>query len=599
VQLTRSFREVSNEVRAALEGARDDLGRQRAFEKFQKESVAACEKDRPDVRCELKSFYVGLRYFMIEQLELRDVRIVYAPPAGVGNFGGEVDNWRWPRHTGDFAFFRAYLGKDGKPADFAAENQPYHPSQHLALATKPLSAGNLVIVAGYPGHTASFALAREVEETESWLYPRRLGMFDAFIQTIEAVRAKDADAGIKGTGFLRRFNNFRTKHQGELQGLAQGKLLEQKRAEQAELEKYIEAMPERKARYGGAMEAIEAAYRELERTREPDAALQFELMQPRLLWAASLIVRMAEERQKPDLERDPDYQERKVRDLRDQLSALDKQYHPRLDQAMLALALERILATPAEQRSPALTVLVGAEPSKEKIDRAVEKLYAGTRLGDVKVRLSLFEKGTPATLAHSQDSLIRAAVALRPLLKAAEERRDRFQGLLLREGPRYAAALLEKRGGNLAPDANGTLRVSYGLVQPPVNGGSPFTWVSEIVAKQQGQEPFDAPESLLAAVREKRFANYASADTGEVPVDFLSDTRITNGNSGSATLDADGKLTGLAFDGTFDSVASDFGYQPITRSIHVDIRYLLWLLDAVEKADALLAELGVRPRTPR
>ena len=122
VQLTRSFREVSNEVRAALEGVSDDLGRQRAFEKFQKERVAACEKDRPEVRCELKSFYVGLRYFMIEQLELRDVRIVYAPPAGIGNFGGEVDNWRWPRHTGDFAFFRAYWGKDGKPADFAAEN---------------------------------------------------------------------------------------------------------------------------------------------------------------------------------------------------------------------------------------------------------------------------------------------------------------------------------------------------------------------------------------------------------------------------------------------------------------------------------------------
>jgi hypothetical protein len=132
-----------------------------------------------------------------------------------------------------------------------------------------------------------------------------------------------------------------------------------------------------------------------------------------------------------------------------------------------------------------------------------------------------------------------------------------------------------------------------------VKGGSPFTWVSEIVAKQQGKEPFDAPEALLEAVREKRFAGYASAETGEVPVDFLSNTRITNGNSGSATLDADGKLTGLAFDGTFDSVASDFGYQPITRSIHVDIRYLLWLLDAVEKADSLLAELGVQPRTPR
>jgi hypothetical protein len=288
-----------------------------------------------------------------------------------------------------------------------------------------------------------------------------------------------------------------------------------------------------------------------------------------------------------------------VHDLRDQLSALDKQYHPRLDQAMLVLALSRILATPPEQRSPALAVLAGADASREKIERAVDKLYEGTQLGDVKVRLSLFEKGTPATLARSKDPLIRAAVALRPLLKAAEERRDRFQGVLLREGPRYASALLEKRGGNVAPDANGTLRISYGLVQAPVNGGSPFTRVSEILAKHRGSEPFDAPPALLAAFREKRFGSYATGDAGEVPVDFLSNARITNGNSGSATLDADGKLTGLAFDGTFDSVASDFGYQPTTRAIHVDVRYLLWVLDAVEKADSLLAELGVRPQTPR
>jgi hypothetical protein len=599
VQITRALREVTSEARAALEPAQDDLARQKAFEKFEKEKIAACEKDRPELRCELKSFYRGQRFFLIEQLELRDVRLVYAPPAGIGNFGGEVDNWRWPRHTGDFTFFRAYLGKDGKPADYDAANVAYRPAQHLSLATRPLVEGDLLIVAGYPGQTSTFALAKEVEDTVLWLYPRRLAMFDAFIQSIEAVRAADAEARIRGTGFIRRFNNFGTKHRGELEGIQRGKLLEQKRTEQAELLAFIRSTPERVARYGGAIEALEAALDERKRTREADMALQLELMQPRLLWAACLIVRMAEERQKPDAERDPEYQERKVHDLRDQLSALDKQYHPLLDKAMLQLALQRILATPAEQRSAALGLLVGADATRERIEASVTKLYAGTHLDDAKVRLALFEKGTTQSLSRSNDALIRAAVKLGPLLRAAEERRDRLAGVWLQQGPRYASALLEKKGGSVAPDANGTLRVSYGVVSTPPSGGAAFTRVSELVSKNQGKEPFEVPSRLLEAVRDERFGAYASGDPRGVPVDFLSDVPITNGNSGSATLDRDGKLTGLAFDGTYESVASDFGYQPTTRSIHVDTRYLLWVLDAVEKADWLLSELGARPQAPR
>jgi hypothetical protein len=599
VQITRAFREVTGEVRAALDSAQDDLARQKAFEKFEKEAVAACEKDRPELRCELKPFYVGLRFFMIEQLELRDVRLVYAPPAGIGNFGGEVDNWRWPRHTGDFTFFRAYVGKDGKPADFNAENVVYRPAQHLELATRPLNEGDLVIVTGYPGRTSTFALARELQDTIEWLYPRRLAMFEAFLARVEEIRSTNPDARIKGTGLVRRFNNFRTKHQGELEGIARGRLLELRRAQEAELKAYIRATPERLARYGGAIEAIEQALDQRRLTREADTALQVELLQPQLLWAATLIVRMAEERQKPDAERDPDYQQRKVHDLRDQLTALDKSYHPLLDRALLRLALERIASTPMDQRSPALGLLVGADVTAASIERTVAKLYAGTQLFDVKQRLALFEKATPATLARSKDALIRAAVQLRPLLRAAEERRDRYTGVLLQQGPRYAAAQLEKKGGYVAPDANGTLRVSYGVVHAPPSGGPALTRVSELVSKNQGKEPFEVPEALLAAVREQRFGPYASGDQRGVPVNFLADVPISNGNSGSATLDREGKLTGLAFDGTYESVATDFGYQSATRSIHVDSRYLLWVLDAVEKADSLLAELGLRPQTPR
>jgi hypothetical protein len=213
--------------------------------------------------------------------------------------------------------------------------------------------------------------------------------------------------------------------------------------------------------------------------------------------------------------------------------------------------------------------------------------------------LELFDSATPASLSRSKDPLIRAALALLPELHAAEDRRQRLSGAFLAHGPHYAEALLAKTGGLLAPDANGTLRLSYGLVHGPVGGGPAFTRVAEILDKHRGAPPFDAPARLREAAASAPKSPYRSQQLGDVPVDFLSDTKITNGNSGSATLDGEGKLTGLAFDGTFDSVVSDFVRIDATRSIHVDIRYVLWVLDVVERADELLAELGVKPSGER
>jgi hypothetical protein len=597
VFVTRSLTEVSDKLRAVLASVTDDLERERALERFEKETLAACEKDKPGLRCELKSFYGGLRYYVVEKLELKDVRLVYAPPAGIGNYGGEIDNWRWPRHTGDFALFRAYVGKDKLPAEHAADNVAYRPPHHLELAAAPLAEGDLVIVAGYPGRTSMLTVAKEVENTVTFTYPRRLDMFDAYIAVIEQLSESDADVKIKGTSWLRRFSNYRTKHRGELEGFERGKLLEQKQTEERSLREFIAADPKRQAEYGTALDAINTAIATRDVSREADVALQTEILLPRVMWAASLIVRMAEERAKPDAERDPSYQERKVPDLRDELDSLEKRYHPKLDQAFLALALDRVNKTAPAQQTPALALIAGKNPTPESIQKAVVKLYAGTKLTDPTRRRELFDKATPAELARSTDPMLRLAVQLRPLLRAIEERNDRFAGKMLLEEPRYMAALLAQKGGRVAPDANGTLRLSYGVVRKPADGnGRGFTRLSEVVQKNTGKEPFDAPPALLEAVKAKRFGTYVDPKLGDVPVNFLSDVQITNGNSGSATLDASGRLTGLAFDGTYESVASDWVFLPTTRSIHVDVRYLLWTLDAVSNAEWILRELGVKPR---
>jgi hypothetical protein len=312
---------------------------------------------------------------------------VYAPPAGIGNFGGEIDNWRWPRHAGDFAFFRAYTDDAGKAADYQATNVPYRPDHHLEIATRPLSAGDLAIVLGYPGRTSAHEVARVVKETIEVVYPRRLAMFDAYVAAIEDAVKDDPEAKIKAIGWVRRFNNYETKHQGELFGFEQGKVLERKLREERQLRSVADEG--RRARFSRTLDAIDAALDERDRTREADTALSSEILLPRLVWAANLIVRMAEERKKPDADRDPDYQDRRIPDLRAELAAMEKRYHPKVDQAMLTLALYRVLATPAADRTAALAVIAGDAASSESIRRAVSKLYQGTKLADEKTRLRL------------------------------------------------------------------------------------------------------------------------------------------------------------------------------------------------------------------
>ncbi len=248
--------------------------------------------------------YAGLRYYLLESLELRDIRLVYAPAEGIGNFGGEVDNWRWPRHDGDVAFFRAYVGKDGMPADYSVDNVPYQPRSFLKLAAAPLAEGDLVFVAGYPGRTSLLASAAEMRQTERVLYPEQLALFDAYLALIAELSKGDPELAIKATGRRRGFDNYRTKYRGELEGMKQAQLLEKKIAGDNALQAFIDADPARRDSYRNPILELEIAFDEYGRTREADTALQAELLMPRLLFAASRSVRMAAERQKPDAQRE-------------------------------------------------------------------------------------------------------------------------------------------------------------------------------------------------------------------------------------------------------------------------------------------------------
>ncbi|WP_437812363.1 S46 family peptidase [Sorangium sp. So ce1078] len=602
VFVTRAFRDVTGEVRRGIEAIPGDLERYEEIERRKKQLVAACEKGRPELRCSIAEYFGGGQVSLIEQLEIKDVRIVYAPHEAIGNFGGDIDNWRWPRHTGDFAFFRAYVGKDNRPASHAADNVPYRPAHHLKLASAPLNQGDLVMVAGYPGTTNRLRTAAEVESAVSWQYPRRVSFYEESIALLEELGKNDPALRIKAHSSIQGYSNYLLKTRGLLEGLVEGGLAKEKAKLEDELKAWIDADPDRKTAHGGAIEKIAAVHAEQQKTREHDATVSEILSSARLLDAAVTLVRMAEERPKADAEREAEYQQRNWERLEQAQTSLQKSYDRTIDRSTFKLALRRALRLDPKDRPALVGDLVGGQaPTETALAAAVDAIYAKTALEDAATRIKLLRTATIEELNASQDPMIRLALSLAPVDKAIEARDKAYAGAMALVKPRFVEALRAYRGGMLAPDANGTLRITYGTVRgyrPEIDKPlyRPFTVLSEVVKKTTGKPPFDTPEALLEAARERRFGPYVDDDLGEVPVCFLSDLDITNGNSGSATLNARGELVGLAFDGNYEAMASDWLFMPsITRTIHVDHRYMQWVMDAVSGADAVLKEMGGTP----
>ncbi len=573
-----------------------------AIEDHEKQLVAECERDKGH-RCNVVAFHGGLEYRLVRQLEIRDVRLVHAPPEGVGKFGGDTDNWMWPRHTGDFTFYRAYVGKDGKPADFSRDNVPYRPRLHLKLAPAGIKEGDFVMVAGYPGRTNRHRLASEVGYTFERAYPEFVGLATTQLAVIDnATKGRDA-AALKYASTVASLHNTLKNRQGMIASYRQTDLLDRKQQELRELKAWVQADAERTQRFAGDIEAVEAVIAE----RQAVARREFLLgpSTPRLLGASRTLYRLANEKQKPaDSARKPAFQSRNWPRIRQGLEAVDRRYDEQVDKALAAHFLNDYLALPAEQQNKAFLAALGVRRgmTPADIDSRLTALYQGSRLGIAEDRLAWLERDVDA-FKRSNDTFIRAAVALYDDDRVREDQDDELDGKLQRAYANYMRALIawkDSRGEPVYPDANGTLRITYGKVAGRTAGNADgvawtaFTSLRGIAAKHTGTGEFDAPDNQLAAIKAGVFGAYEDPQLGSVPVNFLSTLDITGGNSGSPVLNARGELVGLAFDGTLDAVLSDWDFNPATtRTIAVDLRYVLWQLQVVDKADALLREMGV------
>ncbi len=590
IYVVESIEDVTERVNAQVRRWTGDGQRYERVERAKKELIAECE-ERPNRRCEVAAFYGGQQFRLISKLEIQDLRIVYAPPDPVGNYGDEIDNWMWPRHAGDFGLLRAYVAPDGASAPYSEENVPYQPPSWLTVSTEGVREGDFVMVAGYPGGTYRYRTARNIRFAAEVSYPELIAFIGRAKGILQEQSSSDPEAAARLAAPIGWMGNSEKYYQGNLNNFGSSGVVDRKQREWDETMAWVNSDRVNAKLYGPAFEELDALDAEKEVGFRRSLYTKWSVHLSDLLAVAHEGYRFAVERAKPDLDRDRGYQDRDVERTSQSWTQLDDTLWLPADRALLELVLTQHAGLGPDQQSAELSAWIEEHGG---IESALEELYTEPSLATAEGRLALLDMDREA-FEHSDDPWLTLAVTIESYLASERVREEERRGAMLRLMPLYMDALKASRE-QVYPDANNTLRVTVGHVKgySPADAiwYRPQTTLSGMVAKA-GDAPFDAPPRFLDAAKEPEKSAYYNSELGDVPVNFLSTLDTTGGNSGSATLNSKGEFVGFLFDGNYESMSADWLFDPaLTRSIHVDVRYALWILEA-EGAEHLLAELGV------
>ena len=598
VRITESYRDVSAEVLAAVSENMAPLERTRAVERKMKEISLATEAKNPGKRAEVNEMFIGKSYVLSLYTYLKDVRLVYAPPKAVGNFGGEQDNWMWPRHAGDFSFMRAYVGPDGRPAEYAADNVPYRPLKVLQVSSTGVGEGDFVFIFGYPGTTYRHRSATFLAYLTEAYMPFIVDWYGWQIDHLENLAPDDRDRQLALVARVKGLHNTFKNYRGKLQGVERLDLLAKKRAEEDSLQEFIEADSDRQGRYGDVLARLDTYYRDRAASIPAELWLRFMLRSPQIMRAALTVWENAQERGKPETEREWAYMNRNIDQTINGLKVIADSFDVTADRLIMAELLLRAGGMKQWATAAELEGLTG-QGGAEAAGNFLTGMFADTDLMRQEYLLKAMDLST-AELEELQDPFLDLAAALYGYWARQHEDDKRRKGEL----DQLQAALVDVRraflGTEFVPDANGTLRFTYGRIEgySPCDAvwKTPLTTVRGIMEKDTGTEPFAVPALMKDLVAAEEFGPFASSELGGVPVNILYSTDTTGGSSGSPVFNAVGEIVGLNFDRSWEATINDFTWDhSYSRSIGVDIRYVLWVTWKFGGADRLLAEMGVAP----
>ncbi len=591
------FKDVTKEVKSVIKKNMKPEAIGRAIEDKIKE-IETREHKKSGLKCSVVPMFGGLNYYLFRYLEIKDVRLVYAPPRSIGNYGGEIDNWMWPRHTGDFSVFRVYVGKDGKPAPYSKDNIPYRPKKFLKISTAGINKGDYVMIMGYPGTTMRYETSYQIKYALDSKYGFRLKVFKDMIDILENAGKKNPEIKIRVAMKLKMLQNVYKNNQGMVEGLKKNRVYQVKKDLENNILKYYEKNNEKKyIEFSKLMKNFKDLTDEIGKKYKYYFLMSIMNFGSDLMNFANKIYNYSIEKSKPDLKRKPGYLSKDIPDLKRTLMFMGRNFNPEVDKKMTVYFLEAISDLPDEEVPEPIKDIYKFKKDKHgAIVNFVENMYKNSMLGNEKERMEMFEM-TKNELLKTNDAAILFFSKLYPYYENLRSDFLGFSGKLTELTPKYIEAIRDyKHGELLYPDANRTLRLTYGTVR----GYSPrdavwykyITTLTGVVEKDTGKPPFDMPAKLKKLYKSDVAKKYYDRNVKDVPVDFLADTDITGGNSGSPVMDKYGNLVGIAFDGNYESMSSDYLFSDkLTRTISVDIRYFLFILKEFSNAENIYKDL--------
>lgn len=591
-KITASYKDVSNDVLAGTENV-EGSARLKLIAENIKRITEEENKANKDLQCEISEMFTGKTYVLFRYKLLKDVRLVYVPPVSIGSYGGELDNWVWPRHSGDFAFLRAYVAPDGSAAEYNEKNVPYKPVQYLKVNAKGVNEDDFVFILGYPGRTYRHQPAGFYEYHQKYLLSYISNLFDWQINYMEQLGKKDYALNIKYAAKIKSLANTTKNFKGKLQGFERANLTAKKREEEKQLQNFIISNKDLAAKYGNVLPRINELYNELMTVASRNLWLdQIYNLSPALHASAILHQYQMAYNKLPKKER-KQFIETQLPNLKKDLAKALGRYDAQLDKdAMVKMLSDAAWLTGKNSLSSVQKLLEG-KSSTIQIQQLAERWFTQSKLTDAKWVNEMLEKSPAKLLTYEDDMMVFAAELNEELLKfdAEDLKRDGELNKLMASLVEVKQLWLNK---SFIPDANATLRFTFGHIKgySPNDGiyAKPFTTLKGVIEKSDTLE-----YQLLDVIRElyamKDYGDFIHPGLNDLPINILYNLDTTGGNSGSPVLNNKGELIGINFDRAFTATINDYAWnETYSRSVGVDIRYVLWVLQKVAKANHVLNE---------
>ncbi|MBS3806600.1 MAG: S46 family peptidase [Bacteroidales bacterium] len=595
--LTVSFlvrmEDVTGRVNDALEGDMSEAERSAKIRQVTSQIEQEATKDT-HYNANVKPFFSGNEFYLMVYETYQDVRLVGAPPKSIGNFGGDTDNWMWPRHTGDFSVFRVYAGPDGKPAPYSGENEPLKPDHHLPISLEGLKDGDFTMILGYPGGTDRYMTSYGVKEARNLVNPTRIQVREKILDIMEKSMNSSEELELKYSSKQSRVSNYYKYSIGQNEGLTRLDVIKDRQQLEDRFRKWVAQDEERQKKYGNTLQNIKEAYKNRKDYYKTVLYLN------EALYGGFEIGRFTSRFQGlyQVLKNYPDSTEAvqaEIKGIRGRLKDFYKDYHAPTDRKLMSEMMDIFHENVSDNMKP-------------DIFQRVEKLYDGNynEYAGMVFDHSMFVSmdrvedflNDPSLEALENDPAFVLAQSIQDKVRSMMGKFRSFDQQLSKSQRLFMQGLREMQPDKkFYPDANFTMRLTYG----DVNDYYPrdavhydyYTTLEGIMQKEDpSDKEFIVSDKLNELYKEKDYGPYGT--NGQLHVCFISDNDITGGNSGSPVMNAEGELVGIAFDGNWEAMTGDIQFEPsLQRTISVDIRYVLFVIDKFAGADRLIEEMTI------